>query len=58
MRDVPFSIVFFPSVALFKNIFNTNQKEATFPVIFGSGVIAGAIAAAAVTPMDGKNQNF
>ena len=55
-RDVPFSFLFFPSLAVFKSLAPkdpvTNQTP--FSWIFGSGILAGACASAAVTPMDGK----
>ncbi|KAJ3073856.1 hypothetical protein HK102_005920, partial [Quaeritorhiza haematococci] len=57
-RDVPFSFIFFPSVAIFKNILAyrvagvKHGGEVPFWAVFTSGITAGAVAAAAVTPMD------
>lgn len=51
-RDVPFSIIFFSLVSVFKNFGTKEGEKTTLPVIFGSGILAGAVAAAAVTPMD------
>jgi Mitochondrial carrier protein len=52
-RDVPFSFIFFPLVAAVKGL-ATPLADGTAPfyAVFGSGVVAGAVAAAAVTPMD------
>eukprot|EP00842_Homolaphlyctis_polyrhiza_P003907 jgi/Hompol1/4517/HPOL_003688-RA len=52
-RDVPFSFLFFPMTAVLKSFFTpTGQKDVPFAVVFGSGIVSGAVAAAAVTPMD------
>ncbi|KAI8898778.1 mitochondrial carrier domain-containing protein [Globomyces pollinis-pini] len=52
-RDVPFSIIFFSFVSMFKDLgTEKGQTKPKFSTIFGSGVLAGAIAAAVVTPMD------
>ncbi|KAI9292412.1 mitochondrial carrier [Neoconidiobolus thromboides FSU 785] len=52
LRDVPFSILFFPSHAYLKQKFASEDGTTSFSAVFGSGIIAGAIAAAAVTPSD------
>lgn len=49
-RDVPFSIIFFQSSAAFKNVFGGDSP--TLFSIFASGLLAGCLAATAVTPMD------
>lgn len=50
-RDVPFSVLFFSLVSVFKE-WGTVKGEATgLATVFGSGVVAGAIAAASVTPV-------
>lgn len=49
-RDVPFSFLFFPSVALLKDSFG--GADAGLAAVFGSGIIAGAFASGLVTPMD------
>ncbi|KAI4903118.1 hypothetical protein NFI96_015700 [Prochilodus magdalenae] len=53
LRDVPFSIIYFP---LFANLNNLGKKEeegpAPFYVSFISGCIAGSTAAVAVNPVD------
>ncbi|KAJ3271828.1 hypothetical protein HDV01_006340 [Terramyces sp. JEL0728] len=51
-RDVPFSIVFFSSVSLFKQLGTPKNEPTPFSTIFASGIGAGAIASALVTPMD------
>jgi hypothetical protein len=51
MRDVPFSLIFFPSVALFREVLDPIMQN-KLAVTFSSGILAGAIAAFAVTPMD------
>ncbi|KAJ3300071.1 hypothetical protein HK104_004793 [Borealophlyctis nickersoniae] len=52
-RDVPFSIVFFPTLAALKMLGPVDaQGDPTFANVFGSGVAAGIVAAAVVTPMD------
>ncbi|KAI8903140.1 mitochondrial carrier domain-containing protein [Gorgonomyces haynaldii] len=50
-RDVPFSFVFFPSVAIFKD-WLTKDREPQLWSTFTSGILSGALAAACVTPMD------
>ena len=54
-RDVPFSLLFFPSFAFLKELAH-KKADGTVPFmsVFTSGVIAGAFSAAAVTPMDGN----
>jgi hypothetical protein len=44
MRDVPFSLVFFPTLSLFKNI-GPKQEDGSpaFSSVFGSGILAGVI---------------
>ncbi|XP_077196217.1 mitochondrial glutamate carrier 2 [Paroedura picta] len=53
LRDVPFSIIYFP---LFANINKLGQKhgeeKASFLHSFLSGCVAGSVAAMAVTPLD------
>jgi len=51
-RDVPFSIVFFSLVSNIKNAGTTPGQPTSLSVVFGSGIISGALAAALVTPMD------
>ncbi|KAJ3257786.1 hypothetical protein HK103_004254 [Boothiomyces macroporosus] len=51
-RDVPFSIVFFSLVSLFKQLGTPKDQPTPFSTIFASGISAGAIASALVTPMD------
>lgn len=55
-RDVPFSMIFFQLFALFKEKSGANRHESShhFPLIFGSGIAAGALSAFLVTPIDGK----
>ena len=51
-RDVPFSLVFFPLVSLFKiKLTGPDQHHKLWPT-FIAGISAGSIAAALVTPMD------
>ncbi|XP_060101771.1 mitochondrial glutamate carrier 2 [Heteronotia binoei] len=53
LRDVPFSVIYFP---LFANINELGQKhpeeKASFLHSFMSGCVAGSVAAVAVTPLD------
>ncbi|XP_066489421.1 mitochondrial glutamate carrier 2 isoform X1 [Tiliqua scincoides] len=53
LRDVPFSVIYFP---LFANINKRGQKpsaeKASFLHSFLSGCVAGSVAAVAVTPLD------
>jgi hypothetical protein len=51
-RDVPFSIIFFSLVSLLKEWGTVMDQPTSLPVIFASGILSGAIAAASVTPMD------
>eukprot|EP00126_Sphaerothecum_destruens_P004217 Sdes_comp18055_c0_seq2m7429 len=52
LRDVPFSMVYFPSYANIKLFLAGQNQSPTFPQILLSGTVAGAIAAAASTPAD------
>jgi solute carrier family 25 aspartate/glutamate transporter 12/13 len=51
LRDVPFSMVFFPSHAFLKAWVSPNQPPG-FATVFLTGIFAGCAAAWAVTPMD------
>lgn len=52
-RDVPFSILFFSMVSALKNMASPSDgSPVPLSATFGSGIVAGAVAAAAVTPMD------
>jgi hypothetical protein len=51
-RDVPFSLIFFASVSYFRELATPPGTKSSFPVIFTSGILSGAVAAALVTPMD------
>lgn len=48
-RDVPFSMVFFPTAAFLKGLYP--KESPPLYITFASGVVAGALAAASVTPM-------
>lgn len=53
LRDVPFSIVYFPLFANLNNLgFNELAGKASFAHSFMSGCAAGSIAAVTVTPLD------
>lgn len=53
-RDVPFSLLFFPSLSILKALVPKNPDGSIpFYGVFWSGIIAGAGASAIVTPMDG-----
>ena len=42
-RDVPFSLIFFPSFSIFKS-FGTSDSESTpFRIVFISGIVAGVL---------------
>ena len=49
LRDVPFSIVFFPLFANLKTAFNGNDSMLG---LFAAGAIAGSLSAGSVTPCD------
>ena len=52
LRDVPFSMVYFPSYANIKALLSDENGRASFPSVLLSGTIAGALGAGASTPMD------
>jgi hypothetical protein len=58
LRDIPFSLIFFPASAFFKNIWSDLDIKkggsgiVPFSGIFLSGILSGIIAAFIVTPMD------
>ena len=58
MRDVPFSFIFFPTSSYLKQLAaersrrNGGDGKVPFSVVFWSGIFAGVVAAAAVTPAD------
>ena len=58
--DVPFSFIFFPASAYFKqmaaeyNKKNGGDGKVSFGAVFGSGIAAGVLAAGTVTPADGN----
>lgn len=52
MRDIPFSIIFFPGFANLKKMFADEQGKTSFGGMLTAGMIAGAVAAGAVTPFD------
>jgi hypothetical protein len=57
--DVPFSFIFFPASAYFKKLAADRDRarggdgKVKFGAVFGSGILAGIMAAGAVTPADG-----
>lgn len=55
MRDIPFSMIFFQLFASLKQFGSDKNsgKPTEFHTIFASGIVAGAIGAFVVTPMDG-----
>uniref|UniRef100_G1PR04 Mitochondrial glutamate carrier 2 n=1 Tax=Myotis lucifugus TaxID=59463 RepID=G1PR04_MYOLU len=53
LRDIPFSIIYFPLFANLNNLgFNELTGKASFVHSFMSGCVAGSIAAVIVTPLD------
>ncbi|XP_061494568.1 mitochondrial glutamate carrier 2 isoform X2 [Rhineura floridana] len=53
LRDVPFSIIYFPLFANINKLGQVNRDEkASFLHSFMSGCVAGSVAAVAVTPLD------
>ncbi|KAJ1499512.1 hypothetical protein HMI56_004350, partial [Coelomomyces lativittatus] len=52
LRDIPFSIVFFPSHAFFKSLLASKQGDVHIFSVFVSGILAGTVAATTVTPAD------
>ncbi|KNC86199.1 hypothetical protein SARC_01636 [Sphaeroforma arctica JP610] len=58
MRDVPYSIVFFPLYATLRDKFADERGVAGIPQIIMAGNIAGAVAAFACTPADTIKTRF
>eukprot|EP00949_MAST-11_sp_MAST-11-sp1_P001643 g1643.t1 len=52
MRDVPYSMVFFPGYAIMKDFMSDENGHAGIASILAAGAIAGASAAASCTPAD------
>lgn len=53
-RDIPFSMIFFQLSSTLKELFRSPETNTVdFRYVFGSSLMAGAIAAYLVTPMDG-----
>eukprot|EP00640_Fibrocapsa_japonica_P003588 CAMPEP_0113935608 /NCGR_PEP_ID=MMETSP1339-20121228/2731_1 /TAXON_ID=94617 /ORGANISM="Fibrocapsa japonica" /LENGTH=292 /DNA_ID=CAMNT_0000937821 /DNA_START=157 /DNA_END=1035 /DNA_ORIENTATION=- /assembly_acc=CAM_ASM_000762 len=52
MRDVPFSIIFFPLYANIKNMLATKDGDNSIASLLAAGCAAGAVASACVTPTD------
>ncbi|KAG0049804.1 hypothetical protein BGZ83_005392 [Gryganskiella cystojenkinii] len=52
MRDVPFSIMFFPLNSFLKLQGADKDGKTSFSIILGAGLVAGVVAASAVTPAD------
>jgi hypothetical protein len=52
IRDIPFSIIYFPAYSNIRDKMKKTDQQATFWVNFGAGLISGLIGALAVTPMD------
>ena len=52
IRDIPFSIVYFPAYALLREAMAGHGKEPTFWDNFFAGLTAGLTGAVAVTPAD------
>ena len=58
IRDVPYSIIFFPLYATLKEKFSDEHGHAGIPNILAAGAIAGASAALACTPADVVKTRF
>jgi len=55
LRDVPFSIIYFPLFANLNSLGRRNtDSSAPFYISFLSGCLAGCTAAVAVNPVDGE----
>ncbi|XP_017372362.1 mitochondrial glutamate carrier 2 isoform X2 [Cebus imitator] len=53
LRDIPFSVIYFPLFANLNNLgFDELAGKASFAHSFTSGCVAGSVAAVAVTPLD------
>ncbi len=51
-RDVPFSLIFFSLVSTLKKAGTREGQSTPLSIVFGSGILSGAVAASVVTPMD------
>ena len=51
-RDVPFSVLFFPGYANIKKLLADERGENSIGSLLVTGLLAGALAAGAVTPSD------
>ena len=52
IRDIPFSIVYFPAYAMLREIMAGHGNEPTFWYNFSAGLMAGLLGAVLVTPAD------
>ena len=52
IRDIPFSIVYFPAYAMLREIMAGHGNEPTFWNNFSAGLMAGLLGAVVVTPFD------
>ncbi|KAF9355532.1 hypothetical protein BGX26_006438 [Mortierella sp. AD094] len=52
LRDVPFSIMFFPLNSFLKLQGADSDGKTSFSVVLGAGLVSGVVAASAVTPAD------
>ncbi|KAF9935768.1 hypothetical protein BGZ65_003023, partial [Modicella reniformis] len=52
LRDVPFSIMFFPLNSFLKLHGTGEDGKVSFSVVLGAGLVSGVVAASAVTPAD------
>lgn len=52
LRDVPYSMIFFPLNANLKTLFSKNEDDVSLLGLMASGMIAGAFASGLMTPMD------
>ncbi|KAF9400466.1 hypothetical protein BGX21_004242 [Mortierella sp. AD011] len=52
LRDVPFSVLFFPLNSFLKLQGADSDGKTSFSVVLGAGLVSGVVAASAVTPAD------
>lgn len=52
MRDIPYSMIFFPLNGVIKSLFAKNENDVPLSGVLLAGIVAGASASGIMTPMD------